>query len=98
MWFPRRSSKRRPVRRHLRVETLEGRLTPATIFVTTRRGLTVRNGRSNDVPGGGGILVTGADLTLRGCVVIGNQTVFANGGGISGIDGDDPANVSLVRS
>jgi predicted outer membrane repeat protein len=67
-------------------------------LVATLRGLTVRNGLSNDVPGGGGILVTGADLTLRGCAVIGNQTVFANGGGISGIDGDHPAIVTLVRS
>jgi predicted outer membrane repeat protein len=70
----------------------------ARSVAATLRGLTVRNGRSNDIPGGGGILVTSADLVLRNCVVTGNQTVFSNGGGIAGFDGDHPANVTLVRS
>jgi predicted outer membrane repeat protein len=68
---------------------------PGSIKVTFQ-GLTVRNGRADNGPGGG-ILVGNADLVVRDCVVAGNAASDA-GGGISNAEAPGTGNVSLLRT
>jgi predicted outer membrane repeat protein len=73
--------------------------TAAGSVVATFRGLTVRNGFTNDSFGGGGILAGNADLIVDRCAVTGNQATNSGaGGGISGFVPNTAANVTLIRS
>jgi hypothetical protein len=70
--------------------------TPSSIRVVFQ-GLTIRNGLRTSTFGGGGILVSNADLVIRDSVITGNRT-SGPGGGISNKYGPGTGNVTLIRS